>query len=136
MLTLLEGSEPLHSDMVLLAIGVTPDTHLAKEAGLRLGIRGSIAVNERMETSMPDIYAVGDAVEVTHFVTGQKALISRHRHLAGRIYLHLQRDPEVQCPLRIFCNHRGVDRRRKQGHCTRYRLNGSSPAFMSKGRAF
>ena len=75
-LTLLEGSEPLHSDMVLLAIGVTPDTHLAKEAGLKLGIRGSIAVNERMETSVPDIYAVGDAVEVTHFVTGQKALIS------------------------------------------------------------
>ena len=75
-LTLLEESEPLHSDMVLLAIGVTPDTHLAKEAGLKLGIRGSIAVNERMETSVPDIYAVGDAVEVTHFVTGQKALIS------------------------------------------------------------
>ena len=75
-LTLLEESEPLRSDMVLLAIGVTPDTHLAKEAGLELGIRGSIAVNERMETSVPDIYAVGDAVEVTHFVTGQKALIS------------------------------------------------------------
>jgi len=75
-LTLLEESEPLHSDMVLLAIGVTPDTHLAKDAGLRLGIRGSIVVNERMETSAPDIYAVGDAVEVTHFVTGQKALIS------------------------------------------------------------
>ena len=56
--------------------GVTPDTHLAKDAGLRLGIRGSIAVNELMETSVPDIYAVGDAVEVTHFVTGQKALIS------------------------------------------------------------
>ena len=57
-LTLLEESEPLRSDMVLLAIGVTPDTHLAKEAGLELGIRGSIAVNERMETSVPDIYAV------------------------------------------------------------------------------
>ena len=76
MVTLLEGTEPLRSDMVLLAIGVTPDTHLAKEAGLELGIRGSIVVNERMETSTPDIYAVGDAVEVTHFVTGQKALIS------------------------------------------------------------
>lgn len=74
-LTLLEDSEPLRSDMVLLAIGVTPDTHLAKEAGLDLGIRGSIAVNERMETSVPDIYAVGDAVEVTHFVTGQKTRI-------------------------------------------------------------
>ena len=76
MATLLEGTEPLRSDMVLLAIGVTADTHLAKEAGLELGIRGSIVVNERMETSAPDIYAVGDAVEVTHFVTGQKALIS------------------------------------------------------------
>ena len=76
MATLLEGTEPLRSDMVLLAIGVTPDTHLAKEAGLELGIRDSIAVNEQMETSVPDIYAVGDAVEVTHFVTGQKALIS------------------------------------------------------------
>ena len=76
MATLLEGTEPLRSDMVLLAIGVTPDTHLAKEAGLELGIRGSIVVNERMETSVPGIYAVGDAVEVTHFVTGQKALIS------------------------------------------------------------
>ena len=47
-LTLLEESEPLHSDMVLLAIGVTPDTHLAKDVGLELGIRGSIAVNERI----------------------------------------------------------------------------------------
>lgn len=75
-LTLLEEKEPLRSDMVLLAIGVTPDTRLAKEAGLQLGVRGSIAVNERMETSIPDIYAVGDAVEVTHFVTGQKTLLS------------------------------------------------------------
>ena len=75
-ISLLEDSGSLRSDMVLLAIGVTPDTHLAKEAGLKLGIRGSIAVNERMETSVPDIYAVGDAVEVTHFVTGQKTLIS------------------------------------------------------------
>ena len=73
---LLKDEAPLTADMVVLAIGVTPDTHLAKEAGLELGIRGSIAVNERMETSVPDIYAVGDAVEVTHFVTGQKALIS------------------------------------------------------------
>ena len=81
-LTLLEESGPLHSDMVLLAIGVTPDTHLAKDAGLRLGIRGSIAVNERMETSAPDIYAVGDAVEVTHFVTGQKTLRSS-RYTSG-----------------------------------------------------
>ena len=74
--TLLNNGESLHSDMVLLAIGVTPDTLLAKDAGIKLGVRGSIAVNERMETSIPDIYAVGDAVEVRHFVTGQKAVIS------------------------------------------------------------
>ena len=74
--TLLDGQEPLHADMVLLAIGVTPDTSLAKAAGLALGIKESIVVNDRMETSHPDIYAVGDAVEVRHAVTGQRALIS------------------------------------------------------------
>lgn len=66
----------LSSDMVLLAIGVTPDTALAKSAGLALGTKDSILVNDRMETSEPDVYAVGDAVEVKHFVTGNKALIS------------------------------------------------------------
>ena len=73
---LIKGEQPLKTDMVLLAIGVAPDTHLAKDAGLTLGIKNSIVVNDRMETSAPDIYAVGDAVEVRHFVTGSKALIS------------------------------------------------------------
>ena len=73
---LLENAAPLHADMVVLAIGVTPDSHLAREAGLELGIKGSILVNDRMETSVPDIYAVGDAVQVKHFVTGQDALIA------------------------------------------------------------
>lgn len=73
---LLKGEEPLRADLVVLAIGVTPDTGLAREAGLKLGIKGSILVNDRMETSAPDIYAVGDAVQVQHFVTGQDALIS------------------------------------------------------------
>ncbi len=73
---LLKEGAPLHGDMVVLAIGVTPDTHLAREAGLELGLKGSILVNDRMETSVPDIYAVGDAVQVNHFVTGQKALIA------------------------------------------------------------
>ena len=73
---LLKDEQPLHADLVVLAIGVTPDTHLAKEAGLELGIKGSILVNDRMETSVPDIYAVGDAVQVKHFVSGQDALIS------------------------------------------------------------
>ncbi|MBS5658780.1 FAD-dependent oxidoreductase [Pusillibacter faecalis] len=73
---LLKGAEPLEAELVVLAIGVTPDTQLAKEAGLELGVKGSIAVNDRMETSVPDIYAVGDAVQVQHFVTGEHTLIS------------------------------------------------------------
>lgn len=73
---LLKGGEPVSADMAVLAIGVTPDTPLAREAGLELGIKGSILVNDRMETSAPDIYAVGDAVQVKHFVTGEAALIS------------------------------------------------------------
>lgn len=66
----------IHADMAALAIGVSPDTPLAKKAGLRTGIRGSIIVNEKMETSVPDIYAVGDAVQVKNSVTGEDALIS------------------------------------------------------------
>lgn len=73
---LLADAAPLHADMVVLAIGVTPDSHLAKEAGLELGVRGSILVNDHMETSVPDIYAVGDAVQVKHFVTGEDTLIA------------------------------------------------------------
>ena len=73
---LLLDSATLHADMVILAIGVTPESKLAKDAGLTLGIKGSILVNDRMETSVPDIFAVGDAVQVKHSVTGENALIS------------------------------------------------------------
>ena len=73
---LLKDEAPLEADMVVLAIGVTPDTALAREAGLALGVKGSILVNDRMETSVPDIYAVGDAVQVRHSVTGQETLLS------------------------------------------------------------
>lgn len=73
---LLKDDAPLHADMVVLAIGVTPDTALAKEAGLELCIKDAIVVNDRMETSVPDIYAAGDAVQVKNFVTGEDALIS------------------------------------------------------------
>ena len=73
---LIKDEAPLTADMVVLAIGVTPDTALAKDAGLELGIKGSIVVNDRMETSVPDIYAVGDAVQVKHFVTGADTLLS------------------------------------------------------------
>lgn len=72
----LQNAAPLRADMVILAIGVSPDTALAKAAGLQLGLKDSIVVNDRMETSCPDIYAVGDAVQVRHFVTKEEALIS------------------------------------------------------------
>ena len=73
---LLENAAPLHADLVVLAIGVSPESSLAKEAGLALGLKGSILVNDRMETSVPDIYAVGDAVQVKHYVTGEDSLIA------------------------------------------------------------
>ena len=72
----LKDGERLPTEMVLLAIGVTPETTLAQKAGLALGIKGSIVVNDRMETSVPDIYAVGDAVQVKHLVSGQESVIA------------------------------------------------------------
>jgi NADPH-dependent 2,4-dienoyl-CoA reductase/sulfur reductase-like enzyme/rhodanese-related sulfurtransferase len=64
------------ADIVILALGVRPDTALAKSAGLAIGERGGIRVDERMRTSDPDIFAVGDAVEVRDFVTGQWSLVA------------------------------------------------------------
>ena len=64
------------ADIVILALGVRPDTTLAKMAGLALGERGGIRVDEQMRTSDPDIFAVGDAVEVKDFVTGEWSLIA------------------------------------------------------------
>lgn len=72
----IKGEKSIAADMTILAIGVAPDTELARNAGLELGIKGSIVVNEKMETSYPDIYAVGDAVQIKNFVTGANALIS------------------------------------------------------------
>lgn len=63
------------ADIVILAIGVRPETALAKMAGIELGQRGGIRVDEHMRTSNPDIFAVGDAVEIKDFVTGQWTLI-------------------------------------------------------------
>jgi NADPH-dependent 2,4-dienoyl-CoA reductase/sulfur reductase-like enzyme/rhodanese-related sulfurtransferase len=64
------------ADLVILALGVRPDTMLAKKAGLEIGERGGIRVDDQMHTSDPDIFAVGDAVEVKDFVTGQWSLIA------------------------------------------------------------
>ncbi len=67
--------DEITADMVVMAVGVLPDTALAKRAGLKLNQRGSIIVDRYMRTSEQDIYAVGDAVEVTDFITGQQTFI-------------------------------------------------------------
>ena len=74
--TSLADGRVLKSDLVMLSIGVAPESALAREAGLELGLHGSIKVDAHMRTSDPDIYAVGDAVEVTNVVSDSPALIA------------------------------------------------------------
>lgn len=71
----LRSGKQIATDLVILSIGVRPETRLAKEAGLAIGSLGGIAANDYMQTSDPDIYALGDAVEVINPVTGKPALI-------------------------------------------------------------
>jgi NADPH-dependent 2,4-dienoyl-CoA reductase/sulfur reductase-like enzyme/rhodanese-related sulfurtransferase len=66
----LRSGDTLPAQLVLLGVGVRPENHLAVDAGLEVGPRGGIHVNEHMQTTDPDIYAVGDAAEVRDFVTG------------------------------------------------------------------
>ena len=72
---LLSTGQSIDCQMAILAIGVKPEVTLAREAGLEIGRLGGIVVNDRMQTSDPSIYAVGDAVEVSHFVDGNTSLI-------------------------------------------------------------
>ena len=65
----------IYTDMVILSVGVTPDTSFLQNSGIERNARGSIEVNARMETSIPDIYAVGDAVTVKNHITGLPAFI-------------------------------------------------------------
>lgn len=76
---LLNNSESIDADIVILSIGVRPDTKLAVQAGLQLGSAKGIFVNEYLQTSDPDIYAVGDAIEFANPITGQ----SMNTYLAG-----------------------------------------------------
>ncbi|MDP6047348.1 MAG: FAD-dependent oxidoreductase [Phycisphaerae bacterium] len=71
----LSNDESIDCGLVIMAVGVRPEIHLARDAGLEIGPRGGITVDEHMRTSDPNIFAVGDAVEVTEFVGGGKALI-------------------------------------------------------------
>jgi NADPH-dependent 2,4-dienoyl-CoA reductase/sulfur reductase-like enzyme/rhodanese-related sulfurtransferase len=72
--TLNNGTE-LDCDFAMLAIGVRPETKLAEDAGLEIGNQSGIKVNENLQTSDPDIYAIGDAIEVKNYVLGDAALI-------------------------------------------------------------
>ncbi|MDD4870795.1 MAG: FAD-dependent oxidoreductase [Kiritimatiellae bacterium] len=71
----LKNGELLKTDLAILCVGVRPETQLAKQAGLKIGSCGGIKVNSQMQTSDPDIYAAGDAVEVVDTITGLPALI-------------------------------------------------------------
>ncbi len=71
----LSSGRTLLADMVIMGIGVRPEAKLAADAGLKIGKTGGIYVNEYLQTSDPDIYAVGDAIEVKDFVSGSEALI-------------------------------------------------------------
>jgi len=69
------GNGELFTDMVLMSVGVRPESSIAKNAGLKVNNHGAIIVDEHMLTSDKDIYAVGDAIEITDFITGQKGFI-------------------------------------------------------------
>ncbi|MHA2827977.1 FAD-dependent oxidoreductase [Vibrio harveyi] len=71
----LNNGDQLDTDILIMAIGVRPETKLAQEAGLQIGALGGIYTNEYMQTSDPSIYAVGDAVEEKDFVTGEQILV-------------------------------------------------------------
>jgi NADPH-dependent 2,4-dienoyl-CoA reductase/sulfur reductase-like enzyme/rhodanese-related sulfurtransferase len=72
---LLNSGERLMADMIVLAIGVRPDTEFAKKSGIAVNSRGAIIVDEHMRTTIPDIYAVGDAVETTDYVSNRKVTV-------------------------------------------------------------
>jgi len=65
----------ISADMIILSVGVRSETAIAKECGIELNGRGSIVVNNQMQTNLPDIYAVGDAVEVEDFITKMPAFL-------------------------------------------------------------
>ncbi|PFA25645.1 CoA-disulfide reductase [Bacillus cereus] len=71
----LKSGLKINTDMIILSIGVQPESPLAKEAGLELGVRGTIKVNEKLQTSDSSIYAIGDAIEVKDFVTETETMI-------------------------------------------------------------
>ena len=111
------------ADIVILALGVRPETTLAKAAGLEIGERGGIRVDEQMRTSDPDIFAVGDAVEVKDVVTGQWSLVALAgpANRQGRIAADVIAGRDVALPRHAgHLHHRavrrggGLDRRQRE----------------------
>lgn len=73
---ILENGDSISTDVVILSVGIQVESKLAADAGIKLGMRGAILVDEQYQTSVPDIYAVGDAILVKNQITGNDALIS------------------------------------------------------------
>jgi len=89
----LASGKKVKTDMIIMGVGVRPENDLAKDANIELGSTGGIKVNEYLQTSDPDIYAVGDAIEVVDYINGNPALIplagpanKQGRIVAGNIY--------------------------------------------------
>lgn len=72
----LEGGRQIDADMIIMSVGVAPETDFLSESGIVRGRRGEIIVNEYLETSAPDVYAVGDAISSKHFVSGKNAIVA------------------------------------------------------------
>ncbi len=95
--TLLEFADhvtpPLDADIVVMGVGVTPDTQLAKDAGLKLGLRGPIVIDKHLRTSAPHVWAVGDAIQLTNAVSGLPVLgaLAGPANKQGSISAHLLR---------------------------------------------
>jgi len=94
----LESGERVKTDMIIMGVGVRPENYLAKEAGLKIGTTGGIKVDDYLQTSDPDIFAVGDAIEVKDYVNGNPALIplagpanKQGRIAAGNIFGHKEK---------------------------------------------
>jgi NADPH-dependent 2,4-dienoyl-CoA reductase/sulfur reductase-like enzyme/rhodanese-related sulfurtransferase len=75
LVAVLDSGDRISCDLAVLSVGVKPEVRLAREAGLAIGTTGGILVDDQMRTSLPNIYAVGDAVEVREFVSGDQAMI-------------------------------------------------------------
>lgn len=93
LVALLDNGDRIECDLAVLSVGVKPEVRLAREAGLAIGSTGGIKVDDQMRTSLPNIYAVGDAVEVREFVSGAPAMIplagpaNRHGRIAAEVIL-------------------------------------------------